>query len=63
MEKLGALVVKGLSGSVYTQTADMDFEVNGLLTYDRRELKFNPAVLKAAHERVIALALAAMENP
>ena len=63
MEKLGALAVKGLSGSVYTQTADMDFEVNGLLTYDRKVLKFNPAVLKAAHERVIALALAAMENP
>ena len=63
MEKLGALAVKGLSGSVYTQTTDMDFEVNGLLTYDRRVLKFNPAVLKAAHERVIALALAAMENP
>ena len=41
----------------------MDFEVNGLLTYDRKVLKFNPAVLKAAHERVIALALAAMENP
>ena len=54
IEKLGALVAKGLSGSVYTQTADMEVETNGLLTYDRKVLKFKPAVLKAAHERVKA---------
>ena len=27
---------------------------NGVLTYDRKVLKYNPAVLKAAHERVCA---------
>ena len=59
MEKLGALAAKGLSGSVYTQTTDMEFEINGLLTYDRKVLKFNPAVLKAVHERVIAAAMEA----
>ncbi len=28
-------------------------EINGLMTYDRKVLKYNPAVLKAAHEAII----------
>jgi hypothetical protein len=53
MDKLGDLVEKGLGGSVYTQTTDVEIEINGLMTYDRKVLKYNPAVLKAAHEAVI----------
>ena len=53
MEKLGDLAEKGLAGSVYTQTTDVEIEINGLLTYDRKVLKFNPKVLRAAHEAVI----------
>ena len=53
MEKLGDYAAKGLSGSVYTQTTDVELEINGLMTYDRKVLKFNPAVLKAAHDAVI----------
>jgi len=30
---------RGLSGAVYTQTTDVENEVNGLLTYDRRVVK------------------------
>ena len=53
MNKLGDLAEKGLGGSIYTQTTDVEIEINGLLTYDRKVLKYNPEVLKAAHESVI----------
>ena len=53
MEKLGDLAEQGLAGSVYTQTADVEIEINGLLTYDRRVLKFDPAVLGPSHEKII----------
>ena len=34
---------QGLSGAVYTQVSDVEEEVNGLMTYDRRILKLpNP---------------------
>jgi len=52
MSQVEADVAKGLSGSVYTQTTDVEIEINGLLTYDRKVLKYNPAVLRAAHEKI-----------
>ena len=52
MDKLADLASKGLGGAIYTQTTDVEIEINGLLTYDRRVLKFNPEVLRAAHRRV-----------
>ena len=54
IEKVGDLAEKGLGGAIYTQTSDVEIEINGLLTYDRKVLKYDPAVLKAAHERVRA---------
>lgn len=54
MDKLEGLAKQGLAGSVYTQTTDVEIEINGLMTYDRKVMKFNPAVLKAAHDRVRA---------
>ena len=53
MDKLGRLVEQGLAGSVYTQTTDVEIEVNGLMTYDRRVLKFDPKVLREAHRKII----------
>lgn len=53
MDKLGSLAEKGLGGSVYTQTTDVEIEINGLMTYDRKVIKFDPAVLKAAHEKIV----------
>ena len=53
LEKVGELAEKGLGGAVYTQTTDVEIEINGLLTYDRRVLKFSPSRLKQAHEAVI----------
>ncbi len=40
---------KGLSASVYTQVSDVEDEINGIVTYDRRVVKFNPAVMRAIH--------------
>jgi beta-galactosidase/beta-glucuronidase len=38
--------VSGLSASVYTQTTDVEGEINGLLTYDRAVAKAPPEVLR-----------------
>ena len=59
MEKVGLLAEKGLGGSVYTQTSDVEVEINGLLTYDRKVLKFSPSVLAKAHEAIVRRAEAA----
>ena len=39
MEEILPCVRKGLCGSVYTQLADVEDEINGLLTYDRKTEK------------------------
>ncbi len=41
---LKPLIPKGLSGAVYTQLSDVEEEVNGLMTYDRRMTKINPGL-------------------
>ncbi|MBN2217491.1 MAG: glycoside hydrolase family 2 [Pirellulales bacterium] len=48
--KLRPLVEKGLSAAVYTQTTDVEGEVNGLMTYDRAVLKIDADVLQKMHE-------------
>ena len=62
MGKVEELARKGLAGSVYTQTTDVEIEINGLMTYDRKVLKYDPKVLKAAHERIVAEAAASAEG-
>jgi hypothetical protein len=39
-------IEKGLCASVYTQLSDIEEEVNGLLTYDRKILKVNRNIIK-----------------
>lgn len=56
MEHVGSLARRGLAGSVYTQTTDVEAEINGLITYDRKVVKFDPAALAAVHDRVRAKA-------
>ena len=41
-------VPKGLAATVYTQLSDVEDETNGLLTYDRRELKIPADVVREA---------------
>lgn len=39
----------GLTAAVYTQTTDVEVEVNGLMTYDRHLMKIDSKTLAAAH--------------
>lgn len=49
IKDLKDLIPKGLAAAVYTQTTDVEVEVNGLMTYDRRVIKFPAPVLKSLH--------------
>lgn len=42
IESMKKLALAGFSGAVYTQTSDVEIEVNGLMTYDRKRLKMDP---------------------
>lgn len=42
-QQLIPLLKKGLSGAVYTQLSDVEEEVNGLVTYDRKIVKIKPS--------------------
>ncbi|WP_030743599.1 glycoside hydrolase family 2 [Streptomyces sp. NRRL F-5135] len=48
------LTCQGSNGAVYTQITDVEGELNGLLTYDRKKMKPDVERLKAAHEALIA---------
>lgn len=41
IQKLRGLKEAGLSAAIYTQTTDVEIEVNGLMTYDRAIIKMN----------------------
>ena len=43
------------AGICYTQITDVEQEINGLMTYDRKVIKFNAAKLAEMHHRLIAL--------
>ena len=40
----------GVSAGVYTQTTDVEGEVNGLMTYDRKFIKVDPVVMRKMNE-------------
>ncbi len=52
---LRPLIGKGLTSAVYTQTTDVEIEVNGLMTYDREVLKFDAETLAKAHRKLYLL--------
>lgn len=49
IEKLDALRTKGIAAGVYTQTTDVEAEINGLMTYDRKVIKIPAKDLATAH--------------
>ncbi|MFV6030436.1 LamG-like jellyroll fold domain-containing protein [Streptomyces sp. NPDC056264] len=51
-----------LSGSIYTQISDLENELNGLYTYDRREIKVDPVRVREINRKVIAAGAAAGER-
>jgi hypothetical protein len=44
----------GLSAAVYTQTTDVEVEVNGYVTYDRAVEKMDFEKVRLAHKRLMA---------
>ncbi len=55
-DELEPLIRNGLSSAVYTQTTDVEIEINGYLTYDRKVEKMDAGKLKQAHTRLFAAA-------
>ena len=49
MNAIPDMIKKGLSAAVYTQTTDVEGEVNGLMTYDRKIIKMPVDKLQQLH--------------
>ena len=52
-EMLIDLIDDGFAGAIYTQTTDVEIEVNGLMTYDRKVVKLDQERLHAINTKVI----------
>ena len=46
------LIIRGFSAAVYTQTTDVEVEVNGLMTYDRKVIKVDEKRVREANARI-----------
>jgi hypothetical protein len=52
IDNLRSLIGDGLAAAVYTQTTDVEIEVNGLMTYDRAIIKMDAEKVAAANNRL-----------
>ncbi len=53
--ELKPLIPQGLTAAVYTQTTDVEIEINGYLTYDRRVEKMDTQKIRKAHAELIEM--------
>lgn len=51
-EHLLQLIPRGFSAGVYTQITDVEGEVNGLMTYDRKEIKVNEKKIREINQKI-----------
>ncbi|MDR1666828.1 MAG: beta-galactosidase [Bacteroidales bacterium] len=51
-EQLKILIKAGFSAAVYTQTTDVEIEVNGLMTYDRKVIKHEESRLEQINREI-----------
>jgi beta-galactosidase/beta-glucuronidase len=56
-EQIVPAVRRGLAAVIYTQLADVEDEVNGLVTYDRKLVKIAENVVRAVNARIAAASL------
>ncbi|RAV27530.1 glycoside hydrolase family 2 protein [Sinomicrobium soli] len=49
IHNMAPMINKGLAAAIYTQTTDVEGEVNGLMTYDRKVVKIKPEKLNKLH--------------
>ncbi|MBN1303026.1 MAG: hypothetical protein JXA13_01220 [Anaerolineales bacterium] len=52
--ELKPLILQGLTAAIYTQTTDVEIEINGYLTYDRQVEKMDPDNLRKVHTTLYA---------
>lgn len=52
LDKLHPMIENGLAAAIYTQTTDVEIEVNGLLTYDRDVEKIPVKAVAEAHRKL-----------
>ena len=57
IDRFPDLIQKGLSAAVYTQTTDVEVEINGLMTYDRKVMKMPVETLKKLHSKLYSPSL------
>lgn len=51
INKLAELKKRGIAAGIYTQTTDVEGEINGLITYDRKVRKLDPQALAEIHRQ------------
>lgn len=51
-EELKQLIRQGFSAAIYTQTTDVEMEVNGLMTYDREIIKLDEAKVRKVNQEI-----------
>jgi hypothetical protein len=54
-KELKPLILQGLVAAVYTQTTDVEIEINGYLTYDRKVEKMNVEKIRQEHVELYEL--------
>ncbi len=54
LKRLNDLKRRGIAAGVYTQTTDVEGEINGLMTYDRKVIKIPAAELAELHKVLFA---------
>ena len=54
-ERLKELIKAAFSAAVYTQTTDVEIEVNGLMTYDRKVVKMEVERIKKVNQEICSI--------
>ncbi|MGE3242563.1 MAG: sugar-binding domain-containing protein [Pirellulales bacterium] len=54
LSKLRPLIETHLSAAVFTQITDVEIEVNGIMTYDRKVVKLDESKARTAHDKLFA---------
>jgi beta-galactosidase len=53
IDKLKELQAQGIAAGIYTQTTDVEGEINGLITYDRKVIKIPAKEAAALHKPLL----------
>ena len=53
LDKLITLKEKGLVAAIYTEICDVEYEINGFLTYDREVMKMDREMISASHLKLL----------